>query len=61
MPRENSFHSILLGKALNKAFNQEAWEELTAHVSFHKLNYRKAQGAAGDANDYLQHILEEYR
>ncbi len=57
MPRENSFHSLLLGRALAKDFNAADWDELVAHVSLHKLNYRKAAEAGKNKNGYFRHLL----
>ncbi len=57
MPRENSFHSLLLGRALAKDYNAEKWDDLVAHVSIHKLNYRKAAEASKNQNGYYWHLL----
>lgn len=35
MPREDSYHSILLGDALGRTFHQEQWQDLIDHVSIH--------------------------
>lgn len=48
MPRENSYHSIMLGSVLAKDFNEDWWNDVKAHVFLHKLNYRKADEAAGN-------------
>ncbi len=41
MPRENSRYSLLLADALHETYDEARWQDLLAHVSFHKLNYRK--------------------
>ena len=41
MPRLNGYHCIMMGDWINKGVSKEQWDELTAHVAFHKLNYRK--------------------
>ncbi len=58
MPRENSFHSLLLGRALGKDFKENDWNELVAHVSIHKLNYRKAAEASKNLNGYYWRIVK---
>lgn len=60
MPRENSRHSLLLGRALAQRFDGKAWEELLEHVSIHKLNFRKAAAAERIADSYCRHILTAY-
>ncbi len=57
MPRENSFHSLLLGRALGKDFKENDWNELVEHVSIHKLNYRKAAEASKNLNGYYWRIV----
>ncbi len=57
MPRENSFHSLLLGRALGKEFKENDWNELVAHVSLHKLNYRKAAEASKNPKGYYWRIV----
>ncbi len=59
MPRENSFHSLLLGRALANDFNAEKWNELIAHVSIHKLNYRKVEEALHNRKSYCSCLLEK--
>lgn len=58
MPRGNSYHSIMLGSQLDKDFNEEWWKELTEHVCFHKMNYRKENLAKANPNCYWNHILD---
>ena len=58
MPRENSFHSLLLGNAMANDFNEKKWDELVEHVSIHKLNYRKVEKAMHNRNSYCAHILD---
>lgn len=61
MPRENSFHSILLGGAFGRDFDAVAWDDLVAHVSFHKLSYRKVAGAMANPRSYCAWVLQSYR
>ncbi len=58
MPRENSFHSLLLGDALGKDFHEDDWNELVAHVSLHKLNYRKASEVSKNPNGYYWRVVK---
>ena len=58
MPRENSYHSILLGDALGRTFRQEEWKDLIDHVSIHKLNYRKIDEVCKNPKGYYWHILK---
>lgn len=58
MPRENSYHSILLGDALGRTFHQEQWQDLIDHVSFHKLNYRKVGEVSRNPKGYYWHIMK---
>lgn len=58
MPRCNSTHSVLLSAALSRDFDEAAWQDLTAHVSFHKLNFRKASEAARNPQSYYHHIMK---
>ena len=60
MPRENSYHSILLGDALGRTFHQEQWQDLIDHVSFHKLNYRKVGEVSKYGNGYYWHIIKGF-
>ncbi len=57
MPRENSYHSILLGDALGRTFREEDWKDLVEHVSIHKMNYRKAEQASVNKNGYYWHVV----
>lgn len=57
MPRGNSFHSTMLGRALALDFGEEAWQDLTAHVSFHKLNFRKTGGAVRNLQSFYSRIF----
>ena len=59
MPRENSYHSLLLGNALGRTYREEAWKELIEHVSIHKLNYRNTGEAMRNENSYCSHIIEK--
>lgn len=58
MPRENSYHSILLGDALGRTFHQEEWKDLIDHVSIHKLNYRKINEVCKNPKGYYWYILK---
>ncbi len=58
MPRENSFHSLLLGRALANDFNEKKWNELVEHVSIHKLNYRKVEEALRNRESYCAHLFD---
>ena len=60
MPRENSYHSILLGDALGRTFYQEQWQDLIDHVSIHKLNYRKVEMASKNPRGYYWHVMKEF-
>lgn len=40
MPRENSFHSLMLRNVLGMDYNKEWWDDVKAHVFLHKLSYR---------------------
>ena len=60
MPRENSYHSILLGDALGRNYDEAAWQDLIAHVSIHKMNYRKAQEVSSNPNSYYWKLVKGY-
>ena len=57
MPRCNSTHSVLLGASLGKDFDEAAWKDLTDHVSFHKLNFRKSEEVARNPYSYYKRIF----
>lgn len=57
MPRENSYHSILLGDALGRTFHREQWQDLIDHVSIHKLNYRKVGEVSKNPEGYYWYIV----
>lgn len=59
MPRCNSTHSTMLGGALGRDFDEAAWKDLTEHVAFHKLNFRKADEAARNPHSYYCRILKK--
>lgn len=59
MPRENSYHSLLLGNALGRDYHEENWRDLIEHVSIHKLNYRKTEEAMKNKNGYYWHIVNQ--
>lgn len=60
MPRENSYHGILLGAALGRTFHQEQWQDLIDYVSIHKLNYRKVEMASKNPMGYYWHVMKEF-
>ena len=57
MPRENSYHSIMLGNVLAKDYNEDWWNDIKAHVFLHKLNYRKANEAAKNPHSFYNKIF----
>lgn len=59
MPRANSRTSLLLSKAFAREYSEEDWQKLTAHVSIHKLNYRKEEEALRHPNSYCRHLLNQ--
>lgn len=61
MPRENSFHSLLLGQAFGRDFDAVAWDDLVTHVSFHKLGYRSVARAMANPKSYCAWVLVHYR
>ena len=61
IPRCNSTHSVMLGASLGKDFDEAAWKDLTDHVSFHKLNFRKADEAARNPKSYYNFIVKNER
>ena len=40
MPKGNSYHALWLRDHIDRPFDEKWWENLTANVPFHKLNYR---------------------
>ena len=58
MPKLNSRYCFLLGNSLKMDFDKGAWDDLIAHVSIHKLNYRKAEEASRNNNGYYWHVLD---
>ena len=59
MPRENSFHSIMLGDALARTFRQEQWQDLIDHVSIHKFNFRKVEEALKNPYSYCAYMVAQ--
>ena len=59
MPRENSFHSIMLGDALARTFRQDQWQDLIDHVSIHKFNFRKVEEALKNPYSYCAYIVAQ--
>ena len=59
MPRENSFHSIMLGDALARTFRQEQWQDLIDHVSIHKFNFRKVEEALKNPHSYCAYMVAQ--
>lgn len=57
MPRENSYHSIMLGCVLAKDYDKDWWDDVKAHVFLHKLNYRKADEAARNPRSFYNSIF----
>lgn len=57
MPCLNSRHALLLGGALGAPYSAEDWNELTAHVCIHKLNYRKVNTAQKHSGCYCEKLL----
>ena len=57
IPKLNSRYCFLLGNSLKMDFDKGAWDDLVAHVSIHKLNYRKAEEASRNNNGYYWHVL----
>ena len=57
MPRENSYHSIMLGNVLAKDYNEGWWNDVKAHVFLRKLNYRKADEAAKNPHSFYNKIF----
>lgn len=57
MPYGCSQRSIALMRHWGQPFRQEAWDRLTAKVSFHKLNYRVSDAIKNDKDNYYNHIL----
>ena len=55
MPMANSYKAIILAHNLDKLFDEEWWQKLTANVPFHKLNYRKVPVIKDGT--YYEHIL----
>lgn len=61
MPKLNSRYCFMLGNSLGKNFHEKAWEDLTAHVGMHKLNYRKANKAMKNSNSYCNFIVRNFQ
>lgn len=59
MPHANSRHSLLLGHALCRNYNEANWIDLTEHVSIHKLNYRKVKNAMRNKRSYCTHLMNK--
>lgn len=57
MPRENSYHSIMLGCVLAKDYDKDWWDDVKAHVFLHKLNYRKSDEAARNPRSFYNSIF----
>lgn len=58
MPKGNSYHAIMLGDALDKAYNEASWNNLTEHVLFHKMTYRHTEKAKATKGSYYNHIIQ---
>lgn len=61
MPRLNSRNAMLLGSAFDRDYTPTAWQDLTDHVAFHKLNYRKTAEALRNDRSYCSFILGKLR
>lgn len=59
MPKRWAVPSLYLRDRLAMDFDASFWQELTAHVCFHKLNYRKESEAKDNKNSYLNKILQD--
>lgn len=59
MPMANSYKAIILAHNLDKPFDEEWWQKLTANVPFHKLNYRKEPKEA--KGTFFQFIIDMYK
>lgn len=59
MPRENSYHSIMLGSVLAKDYDKDWWDDVKAHVFLHKLNYRKADEAAKNPHSFYNTLFTQ--
>jgi hypothetical protein len=59
MPRENSYHSIMLNSVLAKDYNEDWWNDVKAHVFLHKLNYRKADEASRNPRSFDNAIFKQ--
>lgn len=57
MPKENSYHSLMLASVLAQDYNESWWEDVKAHVFIHKLNYRKEAEAAAVPNSFYRRII----
>lgn len=59
IPRENSYHSIMLGSVLAKDYNYNWWNDVKTNVFLHKLNYRKADEAVKNPNSFYNVIFKK--
>lgn len=59
MPKRWAVPSLYLRDRLAMDFDASFWKELTEHVCFHKLNYRKEGEAKSNTNSYLNKILQD--
>ncbi len=59
MPKRWAVPSLYLRDKLAMDFDASFWQELTEHVCFHKLNYRKEGEAKSNKNSYLNKILQD--
>ncbi len=57
MPRGNAFANIQLGNRLAMDYDDAWWKQHTSQVSFHKLNYRKADEASLNPHSFYNHII----
>lgn len=59
MPRENSYHGIMLGSVLAKDFNKEWWDDVKAHVFLHKLDYRHEKEASSNPSSFYNAFFKQ--
>lgn len=60
MPYGQSMNSLALLHHWGERFDQQKWDKLTSHVSFHKLAYRVSEETKKNKESYYYHILEQF-
>lgn len=58
MPKRWSVPSLYLRDRIALDYNESWWNELTSHVCFHKLNYRKAESALKNKRSYYNYVIQ---